>query len=266
MLPLSDPATRARAEAPRISKPLLRLFLLYCDFFFRRRMHRLLVSGSEHLQTSGPIIIYLNHPSWWDPIICWEIGTRLMPGRNHYAPMDADAMEHYKFFRKLGVFPVKKNSIAGARRFLAVTNAILRDPSACLWITAQGMFTDVRQRPLKIMSGVSHLHAPSIPLALDYTFFEESKPEVLARFGPPLPPHSDKTALTAALARELEFVTCSAITRNVDSYLSILSGRAGVGGIYDCYRELSAHFTGARFTPEHAAIHGRKAGQTGNTE
>ncbi len=57
-----------------------------------------------------------------------------------------------------------------------------------LWITAEGAFTDHRARPVALRPGLAHLArqvpgAVILPLALDYTFWNESRPEALLRFG-----------------------------------------------------------------------------------
>ena len=240
--------------APRISRTLLRLFRMYCDAYYPRHMHRLLVAGEEHLRVQGAVVIYFNHPSWWDPLTCLQIAWRLLPDRKHYGPIDAAALERYRFLSKLGLFPLEQQTLRGARQFLTTAKAILKDPNACLWITPQGRFADVRERPLRFMPGLNHLDATCIPLALEYVFFEESKPEVLARFGAPA-----NTRHEAALTAVMEQVAADAVARDVHAYRSILTGRVGVGGVYDLYRKCKAMLKGERFAPEHAETMKRRS-------
>ena len=56
-----------------------------------------------------------------------------------------------------------------------------------LFLTPQGKFADVRA-PLVFAPGLEHLAARAprahfLPLAIEYTFWEERKPEVLLAFG-----------------------------------------------------------------------------------
>ena len=50
----------------------------------------------------APLIIYANHPSWWDPMIAQFLNRKLCPDRQFYAPIDAKALEHYRVLGKLG--------------------------------------------------------------------------------------------------------------------------------------------------------------------
>src|SRR5262249_52098501 len=125
--------------------------------------------------------------SWWDPLVGLVVAERFA-GREHYAPIDAKALGRYRFFEKLGFFGVEQNSARGVRTFLQTSRAILSRPNAMLWITPQGRFTRVRDRPLGLRPGVAHLahhldRAIILPLALEYTFWEEKLPEALAQFG-----------------------------------------------------------------------------------
>src|SRR5262249_3538079 len=75
----------------------------------------------------------------------------------------------------------------GARRFLEVSQEILSQPDAALWIAAEGRSTDPRDPPVKLRSGIGHLAprvAPAVllPRALEYPFSDGRRPGALARF------------------------------------------------------------------------------------
>ena len=53
------------------------------------------------------------------------LAERSCPRRNHYAPMDAAALERYRILSKLGVFPVEMTLARGAAQFLRTGLAIL---------------------------------------------------------------------------------------------------------------------------------------------
>ncbi len=143
---------------------------------------------------AGPLLIYLNHPSWWDPITCLLLAKELLPERSHYAPIDAAALARYGFFAKLGFYPVA-HSVAGTRVFLA---HIAGDPQRSTGLPVDHCARKVRRRTRASAlcccpgSRTSRTPDPSftaVPLALEYCFFEERKPEVLASFGPPIASH-----------------------------------------------------------------------------
>ncbi len=81
---------------------------------------------------------------------------------------------------------------------------MLSDPAAGgplhLWVTAEGDFTDPRRARCGCGRASPTLRAllPDavlVPLALEYSFWNESKPEALLRFGAPL--SADAGALRA---------------------------------------------------------------------
>ncbi len=53
-----------------------------------------------------PVIIYSNLPGWWDPIVGMLICKEYFADRFFYAPIDAQALEKYRVFKKLGYFGV----------------------------------------------------------------------------------------------------------------------------------------------------------------
>jgi hypothetical protein len=209
------------------------------------------------------VVITLNHPSWWDPLVC-AVLAGLFPGRCHYAPIEAAALRRYRFFERLGFFGVEPGTVRGARSFLRTGQAILGRPESVLWITAQGRFADPRERPLCLRPGIGHLLACAgqgmiLPLALEYPFWEESAPEALARFGAPLPvspalarPPGEWAALVEQeLAATQDVLAREACRRDPAAFTTVLGGRAGVGGLYDLWRRLLAQLRGEEFSPEH---------------
>src|SRR5262249_11061377 len=140
------------------------------------RAVRLSRSGCGPRLPDGPLAIVLNHPSWWDPLICLVLSQRFA-GRSHYAPMDAANLEQYRFFARLGFFGVERGSLRGARNFLRIGRAILDRSDSVLWITAQGRFADPRDRPVRLASGLGHLLARVsggivVPLAIELVFWD----------------------------------------------------------------------------------------------
>lgn len=254
------------ALVPRVSGWLVRLFSRYVFHYMGRSFHavRLSREGKPLALPDVPVIVYVNHPSWWDPLFCIVIARKLFPGRNHYAPMDAAALKRYKFFARLGFFGVEPASLSGARSLLKVGRAILGRKDSMLWITPQGRFADPRVSPVSFQPGLGHLvhrtaHCALLPIALEYPFWEERYPEALARCGEVI--FRDKEAAsgpgewTALLERRLEAVqnalAADGIRRNREAFETLLSGRAGVGGVYDLWRSIKAKLRGEAFRAEH---------------
>jgi hypothetical protein len=179
---------------PDFSPAFFSLFSRYARWYVGRSFHavRLSLGGlPPETDSDRPMVIFLNHASWWDPMIAVLLAERFWKSRPHYAPIEAAALEKYRFFRKLGFFPVEKHSPRGARQFLQTSLKILDQPGAILWITPEAQFVDPRRRPTDLLPGLSHLarrapHAVFVPLAIEYPFWQERFPEALCRFGCPV--------------------------------------------------------------------------------
>jgi 1-acyl-sn-glycerol-3-phosphate acyltransferase len=244
------------------------VFRRYASRYVAKHFHGVRISRSSTPfppDTQQPLLIVLNHPSWWDPMTCMVL-SELIASREQFAAIDARAVEQYRFFEKLGFVGVDTGSLRGAVEFVRTGTAILSTPNTAYWVTAQGCFTDVRRRPLALRSGVGHLAAKLsagvvLPVALEYCFWNEKTPEALIRVGQPLAiaDHSGlsgkdwTTLIEYALTRTLDGLNAEAISRDPEKFTELLGGKTGVGGIYDAWRRLKCWMRGRRFDPSHEA-------------
>ena len=252
-------------------------FMRYVEWYLRRHFHavRLLAGESpapDHPAIAGePVIIYTNHPGWWDPLIFLCVAGHLYPDRLNYGPIDAAALGKYKFLETIGFLGIDPASYSGAARFLRFARAASNRSDVLFWITSQGEFVDPRSRPVEIRPGVAHAVAGGrglvVPLALEYPFWSERLPEALVAFGPAIRigDHRDRDAATwnQELALQLETtqdrLAAAAIARDPARFRLLERGRVGVGGIYDAIRRLDAWRRGERFDAAHGA--GPRRGQ-----
>ena len=234
-----------------------------------RRFRALRLSGVDTatLPTDRPLIVYGNHPSWWDPAVYILLADMRFRGRPGFGPMEDEALARYGFFRRLGIFGIDKHSSNGARRFLSVSRRVLGDAGGpggrfMMWITAEGDFTDPRVRPVRLRPGIAHLaavvpDAVLVPLALEYVFWNESRPELLMRFGTPLPgdrairPADWTLRLEAALAETMDRLAEDAQARDPARFTRLLRGSAGASLPYDGWRRLRTWASGRRFVSSH---------------
>jgi 1-acyl-sn-glycerol-3-phosphate acyltransferase len=255
--PLPDPV-RERSPAA------LRAFSLYLRWYFSRNFHTVRITriGLPADPPNRPIIVCSNHPSWWDPAMYIVLGSTLLPRRIGFGPMDAQALKRYGVLRKMGVFGIDPDTRRGAAAFLQTGLRILADPRCMLFVTAEGAFTDPRTRPVRLRPGIAHLarrvpNAIILPLALEYPFWNERRPEALAHFGPPLDAAAIRTTaewtatLEDALTRAIDSLAAASMSRNPALFHEILRGQAGIGGVYDVWRHGLALLRGERFDPSH---------------
>ena len=265
---LESTTTRGRlsgnVELPHRWLWLLRLFQRYSHRYLRKHFHGVRLSkSSQSFPTEGPILVVLNHPSWWDPMVCMVISSLFTKG-DHFGAIDARAVEQYGFFKRLGFVGVDKTSLRGAAEFLRAGMAILSKTERMFWVTAQGQFTDVRTRPLAIHSGVGHLAARMttgaiVPIALEYAFWNERTPEALIRVGGPLrieehPGLNGKewtAIIEQSLTTTLDGLNAETMSRNSTLFTELVSGKTGVGGVYDFWRRVKMWVRGKKFIPSH---------------
>jgi 1-acyl-sn-glycerol-3-phosphate acyltransferase len=210
-----------------------------------------------------PVLVYANHPSWWDPVLFALLHRRVFPERAGFGPIAAAELRRYGVLRRIGVFGIEPGR-RGAEQFLAVADGILGAPGTVLWVTAEGAFRDPRARPLRLRPGVAHLmrRIPglvALPLALEYPFWQERAPEALARFGAPLFAEAGRgtaawlVALTEALTETMDALAADAAAQDPERFECILAGRAGIGGVYDVWRRARAAWRGERLRLSHGA-------------
>ncbi|CAN5528704.1 hypothetical protein BH20VER1_BH20VER1_17070 [soil metagenome] len=197
-------------------------------------------------------MVFLNHAAWWDPLICLLLAARFFPGRAAFAPIEAKALQRYRFLGKLGFFGVTVGSARGAAEFLRVGTEVLQLPQNMLWLTPQGKFTDVRARPVTLQSGLAHLARRSgpavfLPLAIGTPLFNQQHRDLCG---------ADDWAVTfaSALQDAQEALANASLRRNPDEWQVLLRGRAGAAPLYDLWRRLRALVTRQPFQQEHSTL------------
>ncbi len=257
---------KALPARPRVSPGVRAVFTAYCARYVRQHFHaiRVLAGGLPPQDSTRPLVIYLNHAAWWDPLVCLLVARRFFPSRTSFAPIEAAMLERYGFFKYLGFFGIEPGTAGGARTLLRTAHALLDSADHALWLTPQGRFMDVRERPLRLEEGLGALavrepHAEFIPLAIEYAFWTDSRPEILLSFGEPIVPGTVSPAAAAdwtatfsdALESTQDELAARSCRRDPSEWRLLDRGRSGVGGVYDAWRWIKARLGGKNFTVEH---------------
>jgi 1-acyl-sn-glycerol-3-phosphate acyltransferase len=243
-------------------------FRRYVRRFVRKHFNAVRVQGQEQLAelADGPLVCFANHPGWWDPMTAVLMTDLLFPGRRFAAPMDAEALRLYPILERLGFFSVERDTTSGAREFLRTSRQLLKNPQTLLWLTPSGKFHDIRQ-PASFMSGLGHLlnsdfPGAALPMAIEYTFWNERSPELLVRFGSPVSLHSlavERDARTIELEKALTATQAllaeHAVARDPAGFTTLAMGQAGIGGLYDFWRRMIANLRGQKFVERHSHQH-----------
>ena len=251
-----------------VSPRLLSLFMAYLHWYVPKHFHALRIAHVERFpEGDHPLIVCINHPSWWDPLTILMVCRFLAPRRVAYAPMEAGALEHYGFFRRLGAFPVDNQSSRAGAQFIRQARSVLAQPKAILWMTPEGHFADVRRRPVTWKSGTAaltrHLSACTVvPLAIEYTYWDERLPEILCSVGEPLcfeegdlaTSDDRKAVLQAAMTITQEELAERVIKRSEALFTPVFAGRAGVTAAYDLWQRTRSALRGKPYIAEHGSI------------
>jgi 1-acyl-sn-glycerol-3-phosphate acyltransferase len=262
---------RAGGELRAPSRRAIGLFSIYLRWYLRRHFHCVRVANAGRIPLHAePLILFGNHASWWDPLTAMVLGHTILPEREHYAPMDATALEHYSIFKPMGFFPVDNSSPRGAAQLLRAGRQVMDRPGAVLWITPESKFNDVRKRPVVFRPGMGALMSrcgrmTCVPIAIEYTFWNERLPEVLINIGEPLE-IADGTMedartwtnlLSYAMAATLDELTMLATERDPAAFETILSGGGGIGGVYELWKRFTCAVTGKPYHHDHGSLHER---------
>jgi 1-acyl-sn-glycerol-3-phosphate acyltransferase len=237
----------------RPSKLMTNWFVRYVNRLFRRRFHTFGIAreGLDSFRqielAKKPAIILLNHASWWDPLVGVMLAKGHVVRRPLLAPIDREQLERFKFFRKLGFFGIDPEDPRSLEdMFEYVTASFQSTPQTWLWLTPQGQFTDVR-KPVRIRPGAAKIAASTpdidvMSLAIEYAFWQDSKPEVLVRFARIEPQQTTTSgwqrAMTEGMQANADALSRLVQDRDIKAFERILGSGTRNAFIYDLYLRL----------------------------
>ncbi|XZE20261.1 lysophospholipid acyltransferase family protein [Pirellulaceae bacterium SH449] len=264
-----DHSKQSESKLPRSSKWLVDGFCWYSRGLVRKQFQSMGFLGTEDLAKipeHHSVIIYANHASWWDPIVAMMCQNHYMSRRTLYAPIDAEQLENYAVLKKMGFYGVRLQSFSGAQQFLDTSKELLKHTSTSIWITPEGRFCDVRDQQQTLMPGLAHLvtkveRTTVIPLALEYGFWNDSRPHIFGRFGEHIDCEKhrfeDKAAcneyLTMALRKSQRELAAKVIARDPKAFDFLLASHTKRLSWYDFARKWAAWVKGRPFDPRHSA-------------
>ena len=233
----------------------------------RNGIHTVRVANapSPTLLQTPHLVIYSNHPSWWDGIIFMFLARRLLAGRRAFTPVDAAMVDRYAFLEKVGGFRVEQGRLRGARDFRAMCQAILAVPTNVLIMAAQDRFADPRERPIRLAGGLPHLRDLAadvvfLPLAIEYVFGEERRPDAFLRFGEPISAaHTTggraelMRSLEGSLTETMDHLMRDIVLRDETAFAPVFSGSKRIDIVYDAWRRVKSLVRGETFDAGHGS-------------
>lgn len=223
----------------RKNKVFEAIFSLYLNRLQKKHFHKIHLCGAENfsgIDAAIPTIAYVNHSNWWDGFIAFYLAKEVLKV-DSYLMMDIEQMQKYKFFRRLGVFSVDRNSPQNAMESIDYVAKLLKDSKRLLWIFPQGVLLPNDTRPLKFFTGVSSIVEKLgcvnlIPLAMKYEFLMEQRAEIFLQIGKPertKEPVKDKKEFTLNLQNnlttEVDSLKSKITANDLDSFKTIFHGK-----------------------------------------
>ncbi len=167
-------------------------------FFFNMLEHRfysLRIKNEnlfENRNPNYPCVFYAPHSNWWDGIVGYNLIRKVF---NLKLRIMIEELNRFPILTQVGAFPVNKKSPQEAMKSLKYIVDDLKNPDLGLWIFPQGIIKPPNHRPIELQSGLAYIAqnvakkhggVNLIPLAVNYVFLREDKPEVIVEVNEPI--------------------------------------------------------------------------------
>lgn len=207
-------------------------FLRYNRRLLGRQFAAVRAAGVERFPSNapGPVLVYLNHPAWWDPLACAALVDACCRHRRHVALIDEASLS--RVLERLGFVGIEPGSVAGARRLMRLADEAAVVPDLTVWLTPQGRFADPRERPLALAGGLARLarrlpNALVVPMALEYPFLGARKAEMRIFVGEPVPATEvDPSTLERGLERAMDCLAHLVVSGDRGRFRTLIGSRA----------------------------------------
>lgn len=189
----------------------------------KNRFYSLMYKGLENFEKRDKnlaTIFYAPHSNWWDGLVGYvTIHFLLRKTGKFRMRLMIEEMNRFPLFQYVGCFPINKKSPQSAMQSLSYAANTLKDNDIAFWLFPQGIIRPPHYRPEIFQSGLAYMAKNAakkfggvnlIPVAVNYTFLRQDRPEVLLEFGEPKiikDPNFDRKDFTHKLEREFEDFT-----------------------------------------------------------
>jgi 1-acyl-sn-glycerol-3-phosphate acyltransferase len=203
------------------------------------------VHGRLPRRDEGPLICYLNHPSWWDGYMIAVIHRKLLRSRFRlYIMMEERQLREFRFFTWSGAFSINPDNRLETARSLRYISRLLREQrNRSLYIFPQGHITPNDRRPLELFPGAASIarhvgHALLCPVALRYEFRGAQHPEAFIRFGPlhrveaPVDVDALTREITHRLTDSADTLRDAVLADDMGNFRPLLHGRPGIDRLF----------------------------------
>lgn len=207
----------------------------YVGWKVRRAFRTVWIRGT--LPEGGGLLVYVNHPGFWDGFITHQLGA--VAGWDTYALMDEKNLKRYRFLSRIGAFSVRPGEASSALESLRYARELLQRPRASVFVFPEGELRPGTQ-PGPLQRGVELLaraaQARCLPVAIRYAVFEHELPDVLLEVGEAHAPER----LEGFDHRLRALVSRAAAARSPEGYRVLVQGRRGIAERWDAFRGVTS--------------------------
>lgn len=222
------------------------VFSKYTNMLLRKSFNGIHIKGEENFLNRNkdiPSVIFLNHSSWWDALIPFYLSYSMW-NVDGYAFMDIKQLQKYKFFRRIGVFSVNRESGRDSMKSLGYALELLKNKETVIWIFPQGELLHWNVRPVVFEHGLSYMLSKCgkvnlIPVALNYEFLTEQRPEIFISVSKPVSPDNTISRremsghLSGIMERMLDEQKSRIVSGNTGNYRTLMKGKKSKNKILD---------------------------------
>ena len=218
------PPTMVRGKEEKFAKAETGKFWIFLSRFIFLRLvkHRFCTfryTGFEdYLEAGGgdvPTIIFSVHSNWWDGLVLFHIANFIM---KREVRIMVEELNRMPILRHAGAFSVNKKSAQSSMRALQYGINEACKTSNVLALFPQGIIRPPHFRPIVFQTGLAYMaqgivkkcgKVNLIPVAVDYKFLRDNRPEILVTLAKPITltdSTTDRKELTHYLENALEKV------------------------------------------------------------
>ncbi len=191
------PPTKLRNKEEKFKPAKTSRFWLWVAsmFFFNMLQNRFFAfryRGEEtyfEAEKDVPTILFAPHCNWWDGIVLYNTTHRIF---HKEIRLMVEELNRFPLLRRGGAYSVNKKSPQSAMKALKYSVDVVGDLRNMLCIFPQGIIRPPHFRPIEFQTGLAYIAENAlkkygkvnlIPMAVDYAFFRDNRPEVIVEFG-----------------------------------------------------------------------------------
>ena len=183
----------------------------------KKRFYAFRFKGAENFHSKDsniPTIMYAPHSNWWDGIVAYAICNGICKRQMR---LMVEELKRFTLLRRAGCFSINKKSPQASMESLKYAINEIADTRCNLYLYPQGIIKPPNFRPIEFQSGLAYIvdkavkkygRVALIPVAVNYFFLRDNRPEVFVELGERIEVTSDKKIdrkeFTEYLAKNLE--------------------------------------------------------------